>query len=351
MSRLTEYPPKNIPRDNNVRLAKSGKVYVGTGKYGEPVLVYPDGTVEGSALGNKTGRWATDLPRAVRARDKANAVEKQTAESLVPEAHFVTTAFRWSDLKGENRRFMFDGKRMLLGIAKGSPTEGSHAVEWRNVTGSNAGFDNAVRGWVGIGGRSKNGVIHFAPPIKAAHMEAFDKAFDALRWFESRGAGPKTTVRGFEGAWEQLLSAVVSVVKEAVMQEARDFIFPAIPRNAPLVAHPLFESRLSQVEYDVARLKQPGDIEKVRSMLAAGIGSTRVAKDMPRLSGSWAWFEVFDARDGLNGERIPGVVFYAPVGLTPSQFGSAARKALQRSLGESADAIVAQIDSLLAVLT
>lgn len=260
--------------------------------------------------------------------------------SLPTEAHFATTAFRWSDLKGENRRFMFDGKRMLLGIAKGSPTQGSHATEWRDATGSNAGFDNAVRGWVGIGGRAKNGVIHFAPPIKSEHVEAFDKGFGALEWFRNRGATGKTTVRGFEGGWEQPLSAVVSVVKEAVMQEARDFIFPAIPRDAPLVEHPLFESRLSQVEYDVARLKQPGDIEKVRSMLAAGIASTRVAKDMPRPSGSWAWFEVFDVRDGLNGERIPGVVFYAPVGLTPSQFGSAARKALQRSLGENTVQVV-----------
>lgn len=242
-------------------------------------------------------------------------------ESLSDIAAFAAPSFAWSDLKGENRRFMFDGRRMLIGMKGGSPTEGSHSTEWKDATGGNAGFDDAVRGWVGIGGRAKNGVIHFSPPIKSDMGAYFDKGWDCLEWFKKRGATGKTLVRGFPGKWEQTLDDAMSVA--------------------------LAESRLSQVEFQVARLKG-ADAEKVRDMLAAGIASTRVAKDMPRPSGSWAWFEVFDVRDGLNAPGIPGVAFYAPVKLTPSQFGSAAKKALMRAVSEST---VDRIDRVLSTLT
>lgn len=130
------------------------------------------------------------------------------AEALPPEAH-IASGMRWSDLKGDNRRFMFDAQvgEMLLGIARGSPTNGSHATEYFDVRGTNDGYDRNLRGWVGMSGSYRNGVIHFSPPVKGPSM--FDRGWKALEWFVRAGATGRTIVRGFGDQWEQRLEDIM----------------------------------------------------------------------------------------------------------------------------------------------
>jgi len=104
---------------------------------------------------------------------------------------------------------------------------------------------------------------------------------------------------------------------------------------------PLFMERasvasLSKVEYDVyPPLRGPLAVPTARILqgLSTGPGaSSRIAKDRPRPVRSWAWFEVFDVRDGMNSPAVPGVLFYAPLSLTPSQFGAATKKAISMAI-------------------
>jgi hypothetical protein len=120
---------------------------------------------------------------------------------------------RFDMMKIGNRRFMFDPKRkqFLLGDARGagkgkSGVRSSHAEEYHDVTGSNAGFDAWVRGWIGRGRDYPHGVVHFAPPI----TDNFDAGFSCLEaLYKNCGATAQTVVRAFPGAFEQTLGKIL----------------------------------------------------------------------------------------------------------------------------------------------
>jgi hypothetical protein len=119
--------------------------------------------------------------------------------SLSDKAH-QTRRFDFKQIK--NRRFMFNAKtgRFILGDEGTAGTKtlsASHAEEYFEVTGSNAGYDSWIRGWVGVGGRYRNGVIHFAPPIDGMGPKS-DDAFQCIKAFMSNGATEKTKIRGLK---------------------------------------------------------------------------------------------------------------------------------------------------------
>lgn len=163
-------PPRyTTPRDTalNARLAKAGKAYLSQGKYGETILVRPDGTTEGSASFRKPGKWAKDIPRAIRARDKANAALGESRRDTpmwdnVDESMKVTTGIRsakfhraiakatgavelrtepngevWSKFGPPNRGYPIyvypDGNEMMLGA--------SHEMAYRDGTGGGVYID------------------------------------------------------------------------------------------------------------------------------------------------------------------------------------------------------------------
>ncbi len=117
--------------------------------------------------------------------------------------HFKGKFPYWA-LRGDNRRFMVNPRTgdIVLGMhdpAAGSGLESSHAQEFTD-SGAPGGFDDYLRGWVGIGGRYKHGVIHFAPSIGKRWVEAsprvYNDAIRVLKIFKASGATGYTKVRG-----------------------------------------------------------------------------------------------------------------------------------------------------------
>lgn len=126
-----------------------------------------------------------------------------------PGPHLIR---RFNMMQIRNRRFMFDPKRrqFILGDArgagKGQSIRSSHAEEYHDVTGSNAGFDAWVRGWIGVSRDYPRGIVHFAPPI----MGDLDDGFSCLEaLYKHCGATAQTIVRGFPGAFEQTLDKIL----------------------------------------------------------------------------------------------------------------------------------------------
>lgn len=103
---------------------------------------------------------------------------------------------RFDFMQLDNRRFIFDhvSRRLIIGgkLPRSRSLEGSHAEDWFNVTGSNKNFDRCVRGWIGVGGSFRNGVIHFAPQADVLT----DGAFAVLQLFANNNADPKCKVVG-----------------------------------------------------------------------------------------------------------------------------------------------------------
>lgn len=116
-----------------------------------------------------------------------------------------------------NRRFMFspDTGELILGRQyKGVKLYASHAAE-HEETGTVTPFDSFVRGWVGNGGKYKDGIIHFAPPVYVQDPQQFDRAYSTLQMFASYGATDKTIVRGFGQVWEQPLEGILKWTNSA----------------------------------------------------------------------------------------------------------------------------------------
>ncbi|MBQ2662933.1 MAG: hypothetical protein IJG16_02170 [Clostridia bacterium] len=116
----------------------------------------------------------------------------------------------------ENRRFMYNPETgvLLLGVQAPVNTYFSSHAEEHAKSGDMTHFDKFVRGWVGVGGKYKDGVIHFAPPIPHYYPSLFDKGFDALEMFNNNNANGKTVVRGFGKRWEQPLADILENHKE-----------------------------------------------------------------------------------------------------------------------------------------
>ena len=125
-----------------------------------------------------------------------------------------TSSFYFDMQKIENRRFMFNPhtETLILGYPyKGRKLVSSHAEEHATADTGEA-FDDFIRGWIGTGGKYKNGVIHFAPGIPSTIPEMFDKGFDTLEMFAKNGANKNTVVRAFGEGWEQPLSELIKEV-------------------------------------------------------------------------------------------------------------------------------------------
>jgi hypothetical protein len=111
-----------------------------------------------------------------------------------------------------NRRFMYntDACALILGdqAAIRGDAFGSHAEDHGN-SGAKEPFDCFIRGWIGIGGQSTHGVIHFAPPASGKNVDMFVAAYNTLQMFRENGAVAGTVVRGFGKEWEQPLSNIL----------------------------------------------------------------------------------------------------------------------------------------------
>jgi hypothetical protein len=135
----------------------------------------------------------------------------------------IDTAQQSFDMQSiRNRRFMFnpDTGTLLLGfqctgnvLANGKILDASHAQE-HGESGTQEPYDDFIRGWVGSGGKYRNGIIHFAPPIDRRYIELFERSFDTLLMFRQNGVNDKTIIRGFGDVWEQPLSQVFETALE-----------------------------------------------------------------------------------------------------------------------------------------
>lgn len=123
------------------------------------------------------------------------------------------------DLKQvENRRFMYHPNGLLIMGAedvvnsRGAKLVKSHAEEYHEAGESYVlpPFDDFVRGWIGVGGDYKDGIIHFAPHIPSKDIELFDKAFDFIEAALENGFDKNAVLRGFPGAWEQAIGSIIS---------------------------------------------------------------------------------------------------------------------------------------------
>jgi len=138
-----------------------------------------------------------------------------------------TISYSFDMQKIQNRRFMFnpDTGTLILGfqcvgnvLDNGKILNASHAEE-HGESGTQEPYDDFIRGWVGTGGKYRNGIVHFAPPLDRQHIALFEKAFDTLLMFKQNEANEKTIIRGFGGVWEQPLSNIFNPVQETEMPE------------------------------------------------------------------------------------------------------------------------------------
>lgn len=115
-----------------------------------------------------------------------------------------------------NRRFMYNHRTYEILFGGSDIGISSHAEEWHD-SGAKGQYDDCVRGWIGWGGRYRNGVIHFAPPITSGE---FDAGYDALQMFKRHGATGKTMVRNFMGMGEKMVDDILnpSEMKKVAME-------------------------------------------------------------------------------------------------------------------------------------
>ena len=118
----------------------------------------------------------------------------------------------------DNRRFMYNPKTSILVL--GYQYENTHTVISSHANelaeaGITKGFDDFVRGWIGISEEYPKGVIHFAPCVDKRNVKLFNRAFDTLEMFQENGALTGTVIRGFGECWEQPLSNIFTNMRES----------------------------------------------------------------------------------------------------------------------------------------
>lgn len=127
-----------------------------------------------------------------------------------------------------NRRFMYHPSGwLILGAEdvvtrKGAKTMKSHAEEYYEATGLRdglPGFDCFIRGWIGVGGSYKKGIIHFAPHIPAENIEMFEKAFGFIEAALENGFTKNAVLRGFPGEWKQKIKEVIPERKASLDEQ------------------------------------------------------------------------------------------------------------------------------------
>lgn len=115
----------------------------------------------------------------------------------------------------ENRRFMYHPNGLLImgaeGTAKGNQLVGSHAEEYHAASENYVlpPYDDFIRGWIGVGGAYKDGIIHFAPQIPAENIDMFNKAFDFVEAALENGFSRNAVLRGFPNAFEQQIKNII----------------------------------------------------------------------------------------------------------------------------------------------
>jgi len=153
--------------------------------------------------------------------NESQITEMNTRNSLPYDASWYEGAFPFMALKDDNRRFMFNpvtgtfviGERDVL--SKGSGVPESHDSEFKSSGAPGSRHDYMISGWVGIGGKYKNGVIHFAPPIFDMDMEdqaVKQAAMSAIEGFKKSGANKNTILRNFGTSGERKLGTVTEAV-------------------------------------------------------------------------------------------------------------------------------------------
>lgn len=129
----------------------------------------------------------------------------------------------------ENRRFMYHPDGFLImgaeGTAKGNGLAKSHAEEYHEACENYLlpPYDAFIRGWIGTGGKYKDGIIHFAPPVETEPIERFEIAFDFIEVALEHGLTQKTVLRGFPGGWEQSIQQIFDGKSvDSVLQNAME---------------------------------------------------------------------------------------------------------------------------------
>ena len=112
-----------------------------------------------------------------------------------------------------NRRFMYHPSGILIlgdedHLHPGRHLYRSHAEEYgfSNERMDLPPYDEFCRGWIGVGGSYKHGIIHFAPQITTQYLSHFNAAFDFIETALENGFTEKATLRAFCDQWEQTIS-------------------------------------------------------------------------------------------------------------------------------------------------
>lgn len=142
------------------------------------------------------------------------------AYRLPPGASWYKTKFPFKALRGD-RRFMYSPKHDVFVIGAKDPLVGkglksSHAEEFAESDAPGAYDDYLFRGWVGIGGVYRSGIIHFAPDVPKIALERpryYDAAVQVLRAFQKSGATANTVVRNMGEIGERKLSSGILEVR------------------------------------------------------------------------------------------------------------------------------------------
>ena len=135
-------------------------------------------------------------------------------QKIIKSRVLIDTKNQYFDLKEiDNRRFMYNTKTGILVLGAQLPPSrkirGSHAEDLSNA-GIYSGYDDYVRGWVGVGKDYPHGVIHFAPNVDDRNTELYNRAFDTLEMFAQNGAEAATIIRALGKRWEQPLFSILS---------------------------------------------------------------------------------------------------------------------------------------------
>jgi hypothetical protein len=153
--------------------------------------------------------------------NESQITEMADRSGLPDRASWYKGAFPFAALQDDNRRFMFNpstgtfiiGEHDVLGKGDGVPE--SHDSEFNASGAPGSRHDYMVSGWIGIGGKYNNGVIHFAPPIFDMDMEdqaVKQAAMSAIEGFKKSGANKNTVLRNFGTRGERKLGTVTEAV-------------------------------------------------------------------------------------------------------------------------------------------
>lgn len=112
--------------------------------------------------------------------------------------------------KIKNARFLYNSNNKELILDDDKNLDGSHAELYYNIKNTNKNFDNYIRGWIGFGGRYKNGIIHFAPPIDKNNYEDINAGIDFIEQMIKLGVSDKVKIRNFGYMGEIRYSDLIS---------------------------------------------------------------------------------------------------------------------------------------------